>query len=135
MTANRQLPTFGEALRHRREQMGLSQKELAQKAGISQATLAQWELRAGPPRTVPQLEKLATALEVAPDQIAAGSIPDRYEHTDASRDQLVQRLVRMAHPRASIASTVRLLNLVLDLSLAEQKALANFLESRSKGQP
>ena len=63
--------------------------------------------------------------------LAVGSIPEHYEHAEAGRDQLVQQLARLTRPGTSIASTVRLLNLVLDLSLAEQKALANFLESRN----
>lgn len=54
---------IGEQIRYFRKQAGLTQKELAQKAGIALITLQQYELGKRQPR-IDQIYKIAVALDV-----------------------------------------------------------------------
>ncbi|GAA2291925.1 hypothetical protein GCM10010149_44300 [Nonomuraea roseoviolacea subsp. roseoviolacea] len=54
---------LGEAVRTRREQLGLTQAELAQRAGLLQPAVACFEAGGTMP-TIPLLERLAKALEL-----------------------------------------------------------------------
>ncbi|MGI5283957.1 helix-turn-helix domain-containing protein [Nonomuraea polychroma] len=53
----------GEAVRLRREELGLTQAELAERAGLKQPAVARFEAGGTMP-TIPMLERLAEALEV-----------------------------------------------------------------------
>lgn len=57
---------LGEAVRHRREELGLTQAELAERAGLKQPAVARFEAGGTMP-TIPMLERLAEALEVRLD--------------------------------------------------------------------
>jgi ribosome-binding protein aMBF1 (putative translation factor) len=54
---------LGEAVRRRREELGLTQAELAERAGLKQPAVARFEAGGTMP-TIPMLERLAEALEV-----------------------------------------------------------------------
>ncbi|WP_433424742.1 helix-turn-helix domain-containing protein [Microtetraspora malaysiensis] len=54
---------LGEAVRQRREELGLTQAELAERAGLKQPAVARFEAGGTMP-TIPMLERLAEALEV-----------------------------------------------------------------------
>ncbi|MFD9941386.1 helix-turn-helix domain-containing protein [Nonomuraea sp. NPDC059023] len=54
---------LGEAVRQRREELGLTQAELAERAGLKQPAVARFEAGGTMP-TIPMLERLAQALEV-----------------------------------------------------------------------
>jgi HTH-type transcriptional regulator / antitoxin HipB len=54
---------LGEAVRLRREQLGLTQAELAERAGLKQPAVARFEAGGTMP-TIPMLERLAEALEM-----------------------------------------------------------------------
>ncbi|MFF5109161.1 helix-turn-helix domain-containing protein [Streptosporangium sp. NPDC000509] len=54
---------LGEAVRLRREQLGLTQSELAERAGLKQPAVARFETGGTMP-TIPMLERLAEALEL-----------------------------------------------------------------------
>lgn len=54
---------LGEAVRLRREELGLTQAELAERAGLKQPAVARFEAGGTMP-TIPMLERLAEALEV-----------------------------------------------------------------------
>src|ERR1700733_14970317 len=51
----------GEAVRHRREELGITQAELAERAGLQQPAIARFETGGTMP-TIPMLERLADAL-------------------------------------------------------------------------
>jgi HTH-type transcriptional regulator/antitoxin HipB len=52
---------LGEAVRHRREQLGITQAQLAERAGLQQPAVARFEAGGTMP-TIPMLERLADAL-------------------------------------------------------------------------
>jgi ribosome-binding protein aMBF1 (putative translation factor) len=52
---------LGEAVRHRREELGITQAELAERAGLQQPVVARFEAGGTMP-TIPMLERLADAL-------------------------------------------------------------------------
>ncbi|MEO3853766.1 helix-turn-helix transcriptional regulator [Acrocarpospora sp. B8E8] len=54
---------LGEAVRLRREELGLTQTELAERAGLKQPAVARFEAGGTMP-TIPMLERLAEALEL-----------------------------------------------------------------------
>ncbi|WP_433499971.1 helix-turn-helix domain-containing protein [Sphaerimonospora sp. CA-214678] len=54
---------LGEAVRRRREELGLTQAELAERAGLKQPAVARFEAGGTMP-TIPMLERLAEALEL-----------------------------------------------------------------------
>ncbi|MFI5782335.1 helix-turn-helix domain-containing protein [Nocardia sp. NPDC051570] len=54
---------LGTAVRERREQLGLTQAELAERAGLKQPAVARLEAGGTMP-TIPMLERIAEALEV-----------------------------------------------------------------------
>ncbi|MER7130801.1 helix-turn-helix domain-containing protein [Streptosporangium saharense] len=54
---------LGEAVRLRREQLGLTQSELAERTGLKQPAVARFEAGGTMP-TIPMLERLAEALEM-----------------------------------------------------------------------
>ncbi|GLX01370.1 helix-turn-helix transcriptional regulator [Microtetraspora sp. NBRC 16547] len=54
---------LGEAVRLRREQLGLTQTELAERTGLKQPAVARFETGGTMP-TIPMLERLAEALEM-----------------------------------------------------------------------
>ncbi|MDP9863275.1 MULTISPECIES: helix-turn-helix domain-containing protein [Streptosporangium] len=54
---------LGEAVRLRHEQLGLTQSELAERAGLKQPAVARFEAGGTTP-TIPMLERLAEALEM-----------------------------------------------------------------------
>ena len=61
---------FGEALKRAREAAGLSQSELARKAGVSLRTIQGWEQGRRSPVS-PDFFRLASALGVSADSFAA----------------------------------------------------------------
>lgn len=54
---------LGEAVRQRREELGITQAQLAERAGLKQPAVARFEAGGTMP-TIPMLERLAEALEV-----------------------------------------------------------------------
>lgn len=56
---------LAEAVRGRREELGLSQRQLAERAGMTQPGIARFEAGGTTP-TIPVLERLATALGLRP---------------------------------------------------------------------
>jgi HTH-type transcriptional regulator / antitoxin HipB len=52
---------LAEAVRHRREELGITQAELAERAGLQQPAVARFETGGTMP-TIPMLERLADAL-------------------------------------------------------------------------
>ena len=59
---------FGECIKNARKKAGLTQKELAQKAGLAEITIRQYETNKREPRNE-QLRKIAHVLEITEDQL------------------------------------------------------------------
>ena len=59
---------FGDAMKEARKKRGLSQKELGQKLGVSQAMIAQYESGKRSPK-IETMEKIANALEIPVDEL------------------------------------------------------------------
>ncbi len=63
--------SIGDRLRHARKQKGLNQSDLAERVGVSQPAVANWESGVHDPRRV-MLAKIADVLGVSPDWLASG---------------------------------------------------------------
>lgn len=67
------LATFGDRVRTRRLDLGLTRRELAERIGSSQVALYQWEIgRNRPLRTSGAVERLAEALQTSVDFLTKG---------------------------------------------------------------
>ena len=69
------MKSFSEKVRDRRAQLDMSQKQLADKAGIAERTIGGYETGTRVPRAA-QLYKLAKALEVSTEYLRDDSIDD-----------------------------------------------------------
>lgn len=76
----------GEFIRRRRLEMGLTQQQLAERAGMYQRRLSQIERGAGPSPKLPLLRRLAAALEVSVLFLVE---PDEGVEAGAGRDDLI----------------------------------------------
>ena len=85
---------FGENLQSLRLKAGLSQSQLAAKAGIPVKTIQAWEISRRTPRWIGMLSKLARGLDVAMEQLAAGALEEeesaRGRHKPRARSQKVK---------------------------------------------
>jgi transcriptional regulator with XRE-family HTH domain len=63
--------SIGDRLRHARKEKGLSQTDLAERIGVSQPAVANWESGVHDPRRV-MLAKIADVLSVSPEWLASG---------------------------------------------------------------
>lgn len=79
------LVTIGERIKQARKAMGLNQISLAERVGVSQPAVANWESGIHDPRRV-MLAKLADALNVSVDWLAGGarSSAERDKHAAAA---------------------------------------------------
>ena len=68
--------SIGDRIRQARKSRGLSQSDLAQRVGVSQPAIANWESGIHDPRRL-TLAKLAEALEAPLDWLAAGVDPEK----------------------------------------------------------
>ncbi len=82
------MDTIGERLRFLRKRLGLSQKEMAQKLGISRVALARYENNKRYPDTA-ILAKIAQILGVSLDWLVTG----KGEMFTSERDELLNELV------------------------------------------
>jgi transcriptional regulator with XRE-family HTH domain len=73
---------LSEAIRLRREELGLDQSELAERLGVGQQTVSRWETGSGLPRRE-RLPQLADALEFDPSHLLrlAGYLPQGEEES------------------------------------------------------
>jgi transcriptional regulator with XRE-family HTH domain len=71
---------LGMKIRHRREQLGLSQAELARALGITQARISEWESGARTQMSLKNLRSMARALGVSADYLI-GTWEDDVEPT------------------------------------------------------
>lgn len=90
---------FGARLRQLREARGLSQNSLAERVGVSQATISSWERGVGAPDVV-ELVRLAKALKMHPEvlidaeQLDVDRLP-RHVATEVLRCvRTIQQLIR-----------------------------------------
>lgn len=68
--------TLGERIKARRVELGLTQAQLAEKAGVRQPTLSNWESGSGSPQLA-KLTNVATALGVSvADLVAEDALAD-----------------------------------------------------------
>ncbi len=72
------MPTFGEKLKELREQAGLSQAELAEKAGTAQKTISFWEMDKREP-SAGNVQKLCAALGISCEVLMQATFPDSPE--------------------------------------------------------
>jgi transcriptional regulator with XRE-family HTH domain len=67
--------SFGEHVQKRREELGLNQSDLAQRVGVGQSSVCDWE-KGRRPAPRPKLAPLAKALRVPVKQVEAWWIAD-----------------------------------------------------------
>lgn len=66
--------TMGARIRTRREELGLSQRELAEQAGLQLQTIWRYEHDEQVPK-VDAIDRIATALRVTTDHVIRGDVP------------------------------------------------------------
>jgi transcriptional regulator with XRE-family HTH domain len=114
--------TLGQAIRAVRRQVGLSQKELAEAAGIDQSYLSMIEAgqRSNPGTRI--MARLAQALQVSIDDLAAraGYLPLR-EQPDPLAEQALRLFRRL--PRWRQEDVVAQLQLYLHLTEAQPRVI------------
>lgn len=78
--------SFGTALRERRRAAGLSQRELAERAGLDFSYISKVENERLPPPAADTVVKLCHVLETAPEELLAltGKIPSQVQRTVSS---------------------------------------------------
>jgi transcriptional regulator with XRE-family HTH domain len=92
------VPLLSEAIRLRREELGLDQSELAGRLGVGQQTVSRWETGSGLPRRE-RLPQLAEALEFDPSHLLrlAGYLPrGEEESASAAFHQAYERAAEFA---------------------------------------
>lgn len=62
---------YGDSIKNARKKAGLTQKELAEKAGLAEITIRQYETNKREPRSE-NLKKIAAALEIPVDDLLGG---------------------------------------------------------------
>jgi transcriptional regulator with XRE-family HTH domain len=82
---------LGERLRNFRERAGLSQKELARRAGVTQQAISSWEAGTRTDIGGRNLIKTAEALGVEPNTLLTGPLPDE---TLSEEDRTVLKAFR-----------------------------------------
>jgi transcriptional regulator with XRE-family HTH domain len=108
-------PPFGERLHGLREAAGLSQQQLAERVGISQAAYAWWERR--PVALRPdQILKLATVLNVSADDLL-GVRPKRTKPGPKTKLQVqIEQIQRL--PRAKQQTISEVLDMAVKSAIA-----------------
>lgn len=91
------MQSFGTALRERRRAAGLSQRELAARAGLDFSYISKVENDRLPPPAADTVVKLCHVLETAPEELLAltGKIPSQVQRT-VSRSVAAQDFLREA---------------------------------------
>jgi phage repressor protein C with HTH and peptisase S24 domain len=100
--------TFSERVRNRRKELGLSQLELAKKAGLSQTTIS--DIERGRNDGSRELMPLAKALKVRPEWLSDGTIPMLYGMDESGYDniQLGLKLTNPYRHRVPVVGTAQL---------------------------
>jgi transcriptional regulator with XRE-family HTH domain len=96
--------TFGELLRQHRLQLGLSQAELAERAGVPDRTLQSWEQGKRTPVSAEFL-RVARALGTTADELARPLLEGEGQAAPPS-EPLSRRLKRVARELAALAAEV-----------------------------
>lgn len=85
--------TVADKIRNRREELGLTQAELAAEAGLVQSRVAKWEIGEGKPNT-DHLKALARALKVTAEYLCDPDASAPQGHRELSEDErFLARLV------------------------------------------
>lgn len=96
--------TFGEAVRYRRTQLGLTQRQLADMMKVSQNTLSRWEAMGRPPNDAVILRRLSELLYADPEDLRAGIV-----RMAPRGGEVHDQLVRIAMEHAETPAEVELL--------------------------
>jgi len=108
--------SFGAALRMRRREVGLTQRDLAERAGLDFTYISKLENDRLPPPAADTVVLLCRILDIPPEGLLAlaGKIPSEVQHMVSSRSA-AQEFLREAHLRG--------------ISDAEWRQLTNLLRS------
>lgn len=110
---------FGEAVRYLRRLRGWTQAELADKIGVGQSTVANWEGLARPLNDPLTLMDLADALDIGVEELRAGRVARRGPASEASKEDLealVARITRLHRGQADPRIIARSVRKLFDLS-------------------
>jgi transcriptional regulator with XRE-family HTH domain len=92
---------IGANIKRAREHLGLTQKELAERSGISEGALG--DLETGRQKSSTKIHKIARALSLTPEQLEAGALPGAPHEEPAqaylsAKEEELLRLYRAAPP-------------------------------------
>jgi len=116
---------IGEKIRARRQQLGLSQGDVAARLGVAQPRLSKWENGEGEPGPS-QIHSLAIALKVSVEYLCDPVATVPYGHRELTEDE--QLLARLIERLGVGAALDRILN-------AETKKRADPVSSEEKPSP
>lgn len=105
--------TFGKALRFRRMQMGMTQRQLADRMAVAQNTLSRWESMADAPRDPYIVDRLAELLMMDPADLRAGRMR-RVRGPEGVREELQ----RIAMDHAETPEDVEALTAIMEGALS-----------------
>lgn len=100
--------SIGQLIRDARKRAGLTQKELAEKAGIATGTIQQYELGKRQPRLV-QLEKIAFALETTVSKFVENDYWAKVSKTELD-ESWEANIPFYVDPEKRIANAISLMN-------------------------
>lgn len=109
--------TLGERLFNLRDEAGLTQKQLAEKAGISHVSVVSIETGKVTNPRMPTIRRLAKAFSLTPEEFL-GEVPqgkgreilDRYERSFAALEREVERVEDGEAPRDGVGGLYRRIN-------------------------
>lgn len=85
--------TVGENLYALRQKLGLTQKEFAEKVGVSQSAINYWENEKRQPR-IEQLQKIATTLQICLDELLPTSLTQSYLSINPTLKESIHELAK-----------------------------------------
>jgi len=105
---------FGEKIKARRKELGLSQRKLAQMIGLTHGTISQWESDTNSPKTE-NFMNLARALQYSIEELLADV---DFESLD---DETFMAIVKASYPKLSDEKRKALMSALLDFEMTSKK--------------
>jgi transcriptional regulator with XRE-family HTH domain len=125
---------FGGAVRYHRRRLRISQDELAQRLGVTQSAVAQWEQRREPFNDPWKLGELAQALQTTADDLREGRV--RVGGRSRTMDDYIDEVAAVEAPPGVDQERLReLLQVAADLPPDALRALVEWAEWQRSRQP
>lgn len=88
--------TLGSRIKNIRKQMKITQQQLAKRAGVSQATVSDYENDVTKNHRADELMRIAAALETTPEYLLEGIGPESIKNATSDLDALVESFNKLS---------------------------------------